>query len=279
MTKPELTGSVHELLSALQNNFVSLAAQAKSQQHSVIERRSIDDALRAIKSSIDTLLQELDPIKQPSAVFDPSNPEIIGRFISLALVAQEPQQLASVEKFYGSGVYAIYYKGGFPLYAPIANSETPIYVGKASPAIPNARNPLEQGDRLARRLDDHRKNISKAKSTLVIDDFQCRFLVVQSGYETAAENFLIHLFHPIWNSETDILYGLGKHGDSADTRANRRSPWDTMHPGREWAAKTTTDARSKSGIEAGLEKHFAKTRVYKNLEEVLEEFLSELRQL
>jgi hypothetical protein len=73
----------------------------------------------------------------------------------------------------------------------------------------------EQGERLAARLNDHRKNIGKAVSTLNVDDFQARFLVVQSGWETAAEDYLIHLFRPIWNSEVDILYGLGKHGGHA----------------------------------------------------------------
>ncbi len=103
--------------------------------------------------------------------------------------------------------------------------------------------------------------------------------VVQSGYETAAEDFLIHLFKPIWNSETAILYGLGKHGDAAETPANKRSPWDTLHPGREWAAKTKEDARSKAQIASDLKKHFAEARVYKNLNQVLQEFLNELRQI
>jgi Eco29kI restriction endonuclease len=141
-------------------------------------------------------------------------------------------------------------------YAQISCSETPIYVGQASPAKANARAPMEQGDRLARRLDDHRRNIAKATSTLSIDDFECRMLVVQSGWETAAEDYLIDLFKPIWNNETNILYGLGKHGDDADTRANKRSPWDTLHPGREWAAKTTQDARTPQQIQTDLRQHF-----------------------
>lgn len=86
---------------------------------------------------------------------------------------------------------------------------------------------MEQGAKLCGRLSDHRKNIDKATSTLNLTDFEFRSLVVQSGWETAAEDYLIHLFSPIWNSETNILYGLGKHGDSATTRANKRSPWDT----------------------------------------------------
>jgi hypothetical protein len=267
------------LLSNLKGNLDSLAGAAASQSPSSRQRRRIDDALRAIGTRIDGFLRELDPIKQPSAIFDPTNPKIIGRFISLALVAQPRDKLAAVERFYGSGVYAIYYRGDFPPYKPIAKTETPIYVGKAGPALMNARTPIAQGERLARRLADHRKNISKAVTTISIDDFECRFLLVQSGYETAAEDYLIYLFKPIWNNETGILYGLGKHGDAATTRQNKRSPWDTLHPGRTWAGKTVADARPKARIMSDLAKHFANTRIYNDLNDVLREFLDGLRQI
>lgn len=273
---------IADLLASLQKDLDSLAAQAAAQPPSSHLRRRLDDALRAISGRIDALLRDLDPIRHPGAVFDPANPKIIGRFISLAMVAQNREKLSAVERFYGSGIYAIYYRGDvkpFKLYAPLANSETPIYVGKAAPAVGNARTPMEQGDRLARRLEDHRRNIAKATSTLSVDDFDCRFLVVQSGYETAAEDYLIHLFRPIWNSETNLLYGLGKHGDDADTRANKRSPWDTLHPGREWATKSKEDARTPAEINADVKKHFAGTQLYKSINQVLAEFVAELRQI
>ena len=63
------------------------------------------------------LLRDLDPVQQPTSVFDPSNPKIIGRFTALALVAQARHLLGEVASFYGSGVYAIYYKGSFAPYA------------------------------------------------------------------------------------------------------------------------------------------------------------------
>jgi hypothetical protein len=138
---------------------------------------------------------------------------------------------------------------------------------------------MEQGDRLSRRLEDHRKNIGKATTTLAIGDFDYRALVVQSGWETPAEDYLIHLFRPIWNSETNILYGLGKHGDAAETRGNRRSPWDTLHPGRDWAAGSKLDARTIAQITDDLTRHFVNTRVFKSIDEVLAEFIAELRQI
>ena len=234
-----------------------------------------------IKEAIDaltTLLIKLDPIAQPISVFDPSNPKVVGRFVALALVAQDRHPLTQIPKFYGSGVYAIYYKGSFPAYQSISGTETPIYVGQAAPSVSNARTPAEQGTKLYGRLTDHRKNIGKASASLDLADFEVRSLVVQSGWETAAEDYLIHLFRPIWNSETNILYGLGKHGDSATTRANKRSPWDTVHPGRAWAAATTEDAKSIGQIELELNKHFADHSAYPDLEAVLASFIEELRQ-
>ncbi len=193
-------------------------------------------------------------------------------------MAQERLPLAEVEPFYGSGVYAVYYRGPFELYRALAGTETPLYVGQAAPADRNARSATDQGPRLSARLNEHRKNISKAVDTLNIDDFEYRALVVQSGWETAAEDYLIHLFRPLWNNETAILYGLGKHGDAATTRANKRAPWDTMHPGRGWAAATLVDAKSPDVIAAEVAAHLAVHRAYPDLQSVLNSFIDELRQ-
>lgn len=241
-------------------------------------RNRLDLALRGLVQDVEGALQRIDPIALPTVVFDPSNPKVIGRFTALALVAQEREPLADIGKFYGSGVYAIYYRGDFEPYAPLKNSETPIYVGQAAPALANAHTARDQGPRLAARLNEHRKNIAKAETTLRVEDFEARFLVVQSGWETAAEDFLIHLFRPVWNSETNILYGLGKHGDDATTRANKRSPWDTLHPGRVWAAKSIEDARTQDVIIGDLEAHFRSHPPLMTREELLDTFFAGLRQ-
>jgi hypothetical protein len=241
-------------------------------------RNRLDLALRGLVQDVEGALQRIDPIALPSVVFDPSNPKIIGRFTALALVAQDREPLAEIGKFYGSGVYAIYYRGDFEPYGPLKNSETPIYVGQAAPAVANAHTARDQGPRLAARLNEHRKNIAKAETTLRVEDFEARFLVVQSGWETAAEDFLIHLFRPVWNSETNILYGLGKHGDDATTRANKRSPWDTLHPGRVWAAKSIEDARTPDVIIGDLEAHFRSHPPLMTREELLDTFFAGLRQ-
>lgn len=272
--------STTAIIDKLKQQLDVLVANASERTIKPSERRKLDVEIRQVIFGLESLLRDIDPVRQPVAVFDPSNPKIIGRFIALALVAQKRQPLSEVPPFYGSGVYAIYYKGDFEQYQPINGTETPIYVGQAAPVTNTARTPVEQGDRLARRLAEHGKNIARASSTLKLSDFDCRALVVQSGHETAAEDYLIHLFRPIWNSETKILFGLGKHGDAAETRANKRSPWDTLHPGREWAAnKKLEDSRTPTQITADLQAHFKTHPVFDDVDQVLKEFVDELRQV
>lgn len=270
------TGS--DSIEALRASLKQLSAQASDGLLSSSKRKQLETQIKSAIDELASLLAKLDPIAQPTSVFDPSNPKVVGRFVALAMVAQDRHPLSAIPKFYGSGVYAIYYNGTFPAYQSISGTETPIYVGQAAPALSNARTPTDQGAKLSGRLSDHRKNIGKATTTLDLADFEFRSLVVQSGWETAAEDYLIHLFRPIWNSETNILYGLGKHGDSATTRANKRSPWDTLHPGRAWAAASNEDAKSVTQIQGELAQHFAEHPVYPDLEGVLESFIEELRQ-
>jgi len=264
----------------LQEDLNRLLEQTNNELLSARARKTLEIQIRRAISDLDNLLNTLDPIRQPIALFDPSNPKIVGRFVSLALVAQSRLPLANVDRFYGSGVYAIYYNGDFSLYQPLSKSETPIYVGQAAPSLSNARNPSEQGEKLSSRLIEHAKNIRKATTNLTIDDFEYRALVVQSGWETAAEDYLIHLFRPIWNNETQLVFGLGKHGDSATTRANKRSPWDTMHPGRAWAQSTTVqDAKNVERITSELDTHFKKYPIFSSIDALLHSFIEELKQV
>jgi len=244
--------------------------------------KSVRTGMEEISNKLLKVARNLDPIKQPDVVFDPGNPKLVGKFVALALLAQTRRQLSSITNFYGSGVYSIYYKGNFEPYKPISGNEHPIYVGKVDPLDAMAKTPTEQGKKLTDRLNEHRKNIEKAQNdnaaTLVLADFECRFLVVQSGLQTAAENYLINLYKPIWNSETGICYGLGKHGDDATTRANQRSPWDTMHPGRIWAAKSVKDAKSVKEIRSAIKEHFDKNPPIKTIDRVFKHFIDEMRQ-
>jgi hypothetical protein len=237
-------------------------------------RARLEEAARILVSAS----EKLDPIRRPDSSFDPSNTAHTGRFIALTLIAQDRKRLASVERFYGAGVYAIYYTGPLNAYRAISKTEHPVYVGKADPAKDRASTPVEQGTRLWRRLNDHRKSIAKSK--LNLDHFECRFLVVASGWQTAAEEYLISLFRPIWNKQVKLVYGIGKHGDSADTRGNRRSPWDTLHFGRAWAgAGRLDDQKSVRQIRQQLREHFSRVKPYKNFRSIFSRFISEMRQL
>jgi hypothetical protein len=203
----------------------------------VSERKQLRETIERTIAALQRTLSGLDPIRQPTHVLDPSDPDVIGKLIADTLLVQPRHKLSEVSKFYGSGVYAIYYTGAFHAYDLITGTDKPIYVGKADPATSDAVSPSSQGIRLWRRLQDHRKTISAATMTLDIRDFDCRFLVVKSAWQGTAETYLIDRFKPVWNNEVGICYGFGKHGDAAKTRSNTRSPWDTLHPGRRWAGK------------------------------------------
>lgn len=236
----------------------------------------------AIESVVEQLLQassKLDSVRRPKKIFDPTHPDTAGRIVALTLVAQEKHPLARVPEFYGSGVYAIYYRGNFAPYAQLAASDHPIYVGKADPAIATAKDAVTQGSKLSSRLKEHAKSIAKATSTLRIEDFECRFLFVQSGFQESAERFLIDFFKPIWNKETKVCFGIGKHGDSPETRKNKRSPWDTMHSGRSWSDGTSEDQKSRAAIVSKIDQHLALYPPYKDIHKIFDHFIGDMKQL
>jgi hypothetical protein len=59
--------------------------------------------LLAIMGEIETARADFDPIKDPGASFDPTNPETAGRLVALALMAQDKVPLARIARTYGSG--------------------------------------------------------------------------------------------------------------------------------------------------------------------------------
>jgi hypothetical protein len=207
--------------------------------------RRIREGLAAHADALETARSVTDPIRTPRKTFDPADPKAIGRMVSIALIAQPLVLLTDVQPAYGSGVYAIYYRGDHPLYAGISGSETPIYVGKADPANDDASTTREQGAKLTARLLEHAGTIGTAEgyaaklpanlSPIGLADFYCRRLVCATNAQLVAEKHLIRTFWPVWNSQTKACWGMSKHGDSATTRANKKSPWDVVHPGRLWA--------------------------------------------
>lgn len=274
-SKPEPTQLIEQSIDKLSKISAQLSTAGNSQRKLKEIRTQLESTVNALAGAA----AEIDPVLRPAWMFDPTTPETAGRIVAMALMGQERHAMASIPAFYGSGIYAIYYTGDAPQYAPIKKTEHPIYVGKADPAVPHAQDAISQGMQLSKRLEEHAKTIRKAASTLRIEDFECRFLVVQSGFQASAESQLIRLFRPVWNSETRVCQGLGKHGDSATTRQNKRSPWDTLHPGRTWAGHSTDDQQPAATIIRDIANHFSAQHIYRDKAEIIEKFIGAMRQV
>lgn len=236
-------------------------------------------ALDQVTQQLASVAANLDPVLRPASIFDPTDPNTAGRVVALTLVAQARHPLSAIPDFYGAGVYAIYYKGDFAPYEPLSGTDHPIYVGKADPDNQAAKDAVSQGTKLSGRLNEHAKSIRRAIGTLSIEDFECRFLIVQTGFQKSAEDYLINFFKPIWNSETKICFGLGKHGDSSETRGNKRSPWDTLHPGREWADASTENQKAPELILQQIAAHLAANPPYADIHAIFDQFIADMRQL
>ncbi len=220
-------------------------------------RRFVAEAGQLI-GELQLVREQISPVHFGAIGITLGRSDSIAKFFAFSFTNQEKRPLDKLvdAPFYGSGVYAIYYHGTTEkAYLPLSRAETPIYVGKTDPRNPQAETVEEQGQSLYTRLKEHAKSMANASLPLV--DFHYRAAPIQTGMQAAVEDFMIRLFLPIWNKEIKICFGIGKHGDSAKTRANKRSPWDTMHPGRKWAASTKSDQMSRNEIETRIANHFA----------------------
>jgi hypothetical protein len=174
-------------------------------------------------------------------IFNPLDKRNLGVSIADAIFKREIYPLKSLPSFNGAGVYVIYYRGDFPLYTKISEKNKmdfvqPIYAGKAIPEGGRKGGfglDAPVGEYLYKRLNEHRKSIEAARN-LNIDDFYCRFLVVDDIWIPLGESLVIEKTRPLWNI---IVEGFGNH-DPGKGRYNGQIPaWDTIHPGREWAKK------------------------------------------
>lgn len=190
--------------------------------------------------------------------FDPLDYHTIADTVVSALLDKPIEPLPPAERFPGAGVYLIYYGGGFAAYSPISNTETPIYVGKAIPAgsrrSPAALKQMEQASSpmLNNRLREHSRSIDVAKN-IDVGDFQCRYLAIKPIWITIAEALLIQKFHPVWNACVD---GFGLHEPSKNRYKQKKSDWDTLHPGRAWEPKMSK-GKPVAQIMAEIETHFS----------------------
>ncbi len=261
MMARDLVKQIHGLQKSLRI-FVGFGASQKPDEKTaktlVRETGSLIEVLQGFREII-------SPVHFGSIGITLGRSDSIAKFFAFSFTNQEKQPLSGLvaAPFYGSGVYSIYYHGkAEKAYTPLSGTETPIYVGKADPKNPQAETTEQQGTALYARLKEHVSSIEK--TNLSITDFFYRAAPIQTGLQSAVEEFMIRLFRPIWCKEVKICYGLGKHGDKATTRGNKRSPWDTMHPGRKWAAATQEDQMSRREIEDKITRHLALYRPIRN---------------
>jgi hypothetical protein len=178
------------------------------------------------------------------APYNPLEKINLGISVAHALLARPCLPLQHLPTFAGAGLYAIYYQGDFPAYAQLAEinrdegPRLPIYVGKASPEggrkgkAPDDPQLNRSTRALHRRLKEHADSISE--TALRIEDFLCRYLVVDDIWIPLGESLLIAEFSPLWNR---LLDGFGNHDPGAGRYNGLVPKWDVLHPGRAWAAR------------------------------------------
>ena len=184
--------------------------------------------------------------------FNPLDKKNLGASVAEALLTKELHPLGDVPVFEGAGIYAIYYTGNFPAYQQISRLNRdekfllPIYVGKAVPAGARRGANLElvAGKVLHKRLKEHAESI-RAVENLRIEDFHCRFLVVDDIWIPLGESLIIARFTPVWNS---LIDGFGNHNPGKGRHAGMRPRWDVLHPGRSWVANLAERPESATQI-------------------------------
>ena len=193
--------------------------------------------------------------------YNPLDYDNLGRSVIIALLNQEVRPLGNLEIFTGAGVYAIYYVGGFPPYSPVSikNRDSrfslPIYVGKAIPsgARKGGRGQGRIGTPLFSRLSDHKDSVAFAEN-LRIEDFYCRYLVVDDVWIPLAESMLIEGYQPLWNT---VVEGFGNHDPGAGRYQGQRPKWDMIHPGRPWADRLQPNQTDNVTILAQIQRSLA----------------------
>lgn len=174
--------------------------------------------------------------------YNPLDKVALAKSIEAEMLRRDAVALAACQGIIGAGVYAIYYCGDFPAYAPLSirnrngRFEAPIYVGKAIPKG-GRKGGLSldagSGNALAARLAKHASSVSAANNINVVDFF-ARHLVVEDIWIPLGENILIETFSPLWNKVVD---GFGNNDPGTRRATQYRSAWDVLHPGRIWAEK------------------------------------------
>ncbi|WCM28369.1 Eco29kI family restriction endonuclease [Sphingomonas sp. QA11] len=169
----------------------------------------------------------------PDSEFDPLAVENVGVTLAVQLLEQPTTDFPPPVRFNGPGVYALYYTGTNPAYAPLVELDDgrctyPVYVGRAAREnksqgfSPRA----SKGEELYKRIKKHYDSVIQT-SNINAADFKVRYLVLKPAYINLAESVLIMAFRPPWNG-----MGLGSNVTGGPRMAGKGSLWDSLHPGR-----------------------------------------------
>lgn len=180
--------------------------------------------------------------------FNPLDKKNLGGMVAEALLDSPVHPLGGLPAFRGAGIYSLYYTGDFPEYEPIARANrgdafrVPIYVGKAIPEGGRKGKIIEDANTtraLSKRLGQHAKRIKAAASTLKLEDFYCRHLVLDDVWIPLGESLLISRFQPLWNIRVD---GFGNNVLGKGRPDQVMSRWDCLHPGRPLSSKSREES-------------------------------------
>ena len=196
-----------------------------------------------------------------AALYNPLEKLNLAKSIEGEILSRPVSPLGELLSFFGAGVYAIYCAGAFPAYAPLklANAKSwakPIYVGKA----------IQKGGRkgglgldnvgvstaIYSRLRKHADSIV-ATQNLSISDFVYRSIELDDIWIPLGENILIETFKPLWNL---VVEGFGINDPGKGRQDQKRSAWDILHPGREYASRLRGGSHGSDAILGRVDDYF-----------------------
>jgi hypothetical protein len=152
----------------------------------------------------------------------------------------------------GCGLYALYYSGKLPLYAPlsIAGCDWPIYIGSALPSgSRTGRTRSAAKPPIFERLERHAASVTYAKN-LEERSFHARWLEVDEPFIILGEILLLRFYRPLWNS---TVAGFGAKVVGGRRTTGKRSKWDTLHNGRPGTG--TSPGAPLTQVENEIENH------------------------
>ncbi len=180
---------------------------------------------------------EIQPIP-PDSPYNPLDLRNLAESMARIVIDQIVHPLSALKKFRGAGIYILYYTGDLKAYRVIRDKnigerwEQPIYIGEATRKGGRKGGVLASspaGEALFSRLTDHRQSLEVA-TNLKVDDFWCRYLVLEDFFIPLCESLLIERYAPVWNMLVD---GFGNKVLGANRQKSQQiSMWDLLHPGR-----------------------------------------------